>query len=100
MLFYVKRSLPLEIAATLLLGGIGYWGIHSGGLTLNIAFSPHAVLSGLGGALWLTLWAFLVRHGSSIFKGEAYPSNLTASLAKEYTLIYFRRFMARLENAV
>jgi hypothetical protein len=58
MLFYVKRSLPLEIAATLLLAGIRYWGIHRGGLTLNIALSPHAVLFGLGGALWLTLLDF------------------------------------------
>ena len=34
MLFYIKRFLSLEIAVTLLLGGLGYWGMLRSNLPL------------------------------------------------------------------
>src|SRR5918912_1089505 len=85
MLFYVKRSLPMEIAVTLLLVGLGYWGIRSNGLALNLTLSSQVIIFGVTGAFWLTIWTFLVQHGYSVFKGEFYARNLTASLAKEYS---------------
>jgi len=85
MLFYIKRYLSLEILVTLLLGGLGYWGIRRNGFPLEIRVTPHAILMGLGGSLWLTVWTFLVQYGYAVVKGKLYARELTASLARQYS---------------
>jgi len=84
MLFYNKRYLGLEIAVTVLLGGLGYWGMRRSGLAFELHVTARTVLLGLAGTLWLTLWTFLVQYGYALGKGKAYARELTASLAKEY----------------
>ncbi len=87
MLFYIKKFLSLEIAVTLLLGGLGYWGIRWKGLPLELASRPRTIILGFAGAFWLTIWTLLVQYGYSVFKGKAYAQRLTGSLAKEYAQI-------------
>jgi membrane protease YdiL (CAAX protease family) len=84
MLFYIKKFLSLEIAVTLLLGGLGYWGIRWKGLPLELASGPRTIILGFAGAFWLTLWTLLVQYSYAILKGTAYAQGLTGSLAKEY----------------
>lgn len=84
MLFYIKRYLSLEIVVTLLLGGLGYWGIRHNGLPLEIRPTSQVIIMGVGGSLWLTLWTFLVQYGYGVVKGKPYAQELTASLAKQY----------------
>jgi len=84
MLFYIKRFLSLEIAVTLLLGGVGYWGIRRIGLPLMIKATPQAIALGIAGSVWLALWTLLVQGGYAFVKGKAYARDLTASLAKVY----------------
>jgi|SRR5579863_448215 len=84
MLFYIKRFLSLEIAVTLLLGGLGYWGIRHNHLPLVLDASPWQVALGVAGSLWLTVWTLLVQYGYSLARGKAYAQDLTASLAKVY----------------
>ena len=84
MLFYIKRYLSLEIAITLLLGGLGYWGIRSMGLPLDLRPTPQAVMFGIAGFVWLALWTGLVQQGYALFKGRIYAQNLTSALAKEF----------------
>ena len=84
MLFYIKRYLSLEIVVTLLLGGLGYWGIRRNSFPLNLTPNPQAIALGLAGSLWLALWTRLVQYGYTVAKGKAYSEQLTASLAREY----------------
>jgi membrane protease YdiL (CAAX protease family) len=84
MLFYIKRLLSLEIAVTLLLGGLGYWGIKHAGLPLVLKATPRAVALGIAGSVWLTVWTFLVQNGYAVIKGKSYAHDLTAALAKNY----------------
>ena len=84
MLFYIKRYLSLEIVVTLLLGGLGYWGIRRNSFPLNLTPSAQAIALGLAGSLWLALWTRLVQYGYTVAKGKAYSEQLTASLAREY----------------
>jgi membrane protease YdiL (CAAX protease family) len=84
MLFYVKRFLSLEIVVTLLLGGLGYWGIRRYHLPLILDISPRAIALGVSGSLWLAVWTLLVQSGYSVAKGRAYAQDLTASLARVY----------------
>jgi membrane protease YdiL (CAAX protease family) len=84
MLFYIKRFLSLEIAVTLLLGGLGYWGIRHNHLPLVLDISPRAIGLGVAGSLWLAVWTLLVQSGYSVVKGRAYAQELTASLARVY----------------
>lgn len=85
MLFYIKRFLSLEIVVTLLLGGLGYWGMRGLSLPLQIQATPRAFAMGIGSAAWLALWTLLVQYGYAVVKGRTYSQRLTASLAKEYT---------------
>jgi membrane protease YdiL (CAAX protease family) len=84
MLFYIKRYLSLEIVVTLLLGGLGYWGIRRNSFPLNLTPSPQVIALGLAGSLWLALWTRLVQYGYAVVKGKVYSEQLTASLAREY----------------
>jgi len=84
MLFYVKRYLSLEILVTLLLGGLGYWGIRRHGLPLELTLTWQVIGMGVAGSAWLTLWTFLVQYGYALVKGKSYARGLTAALAKEY----------------
>jgi membrane protease YdiL (CAAX protease family) len=84
VLFYIKRYLSLEIVVTLLLGGLGYWGIRRNALPFDLRATPPRIAFGVAGSLWLALWTLLVQYGYSLFKGKAYARELTASLAKEY----------------
>jgi membrane protease YdiL (CAAX protease family) len=84
LLFYIKRFLSLEIAVTLLLGGLGYWGIWHNRLPLILDASPREIVLGVAGSLWLAVWTLLVQSGYSVTKGRAYAQDLTASLAKVY----------------
>jgi membrane protease YdiL (CAAX protease family) len=84
MLFYIKRYLCLEVAMTLLLGGLGYWGIRSNGLPLELRLGPQAVIFGIAGFAWLALWTGLVQQGYAVVKGKAYAQNLASALAKQF----------------
>lgn len=84
MLFYIKRFLSLEIAVTLLLGGLGYWGIRHDHLPLRLRVAPREIVLGVAGSVWLAVWTLLVQYGYSVFKGKAYAQDLTASLASVY----------------
>lgn len=84
MLFYIKRHLGLEIAVTVLLGGMGVWGMRAGNFPLALHPTPRLVLLGIGGFLWLALWTRLVQYGYQVAKGRPYAHRLTASLAKEF----------------
>ncbi|MGH9499562.1 MAG: lysostaphin resistance A-like protein [Terriglobales bacterium] len=84
MLFYIKRFLSLEIAVTLLLGGLGYWGIRHNHLPLTLRINPREIALGAAGSLWLAAWTLLVQSGYSVIKGKAYAQGLTASLARVY----------------
>ena len=84
MLFYIKRFLTLEILVTVLLGGVGYWGILRSHLPLLLQVSRSAVLTGVAGSLWLTAWTFAVQYGYAVVRGRAYARHLTASLARVY----------------
>ena len=84
MLFYIKKYLTLEIIVTMLLGGMGYWGIRRNGLPLDLNPTPRVVLLGVAGSVWLALWTLLVQYGYAFVKGKTYSEELTASLAGEY----------------
>ena len=84
MLFYIKRFLSLEIAVTLFLGGLGYWGIRQSHLTLTLDVSLREIGLGIAGSLWLAVWTLGVQFGYSVAKGRNYAQELTASLAKVY----------------
>lgn len=84
MLFYIKKYLSLEILVTLLLGGLGYWGIRRNGLPVDLKATPQILLLGLAGSIWLALWSRLVQYGYALFKGKVYTERLTVSLAGEY----------------
>lgn len=84
MLFYIKRFLSLEIAVTLLLGGLGYWGIRYDHLPFTLRVAPREIALGVAGSLWLAVWTLLVQYGYSLAKGRAYAKELTASLASVY----------------
>jgi len=84
VLFYIKRFLTLEIAVTLLLGGLGYWGIRHSHLPFTLTINPREIALGIAGSLWLAAWTLLVQYGYSVAKGKAYARDLTASLASVY----------------
>jgi membrane protease YdiL (CAAX protease family) len=84
MLFYAKKYLWLDLVVTVLLGGIGYWGVTSLAIPVPFALTPLSVLQGFAGFLVITLWTFAVQKGYAIVKGNAYAEAITTSLAKEY----------------
>jgi membrane protease YdiL (CAAX protease family) len=84
MLFYVKKYLWLDLAVTLLLGGIGYWGIWHFSLPFNIALNQLTLLQGFVSFLLIAAWTFAVQKGYALLKGDEYAQNLTEALAKEY----------------
>ncbi len=69
---------------TLLLGGLGYWGIRHNHLPFIFDISPREIALGVAGSMWLAAWTLLVQYGYSVAKGRAYAQNLTASLASVY----------------
>jgi membrane protease YdiL (CAAX protease family) len=89
MLFYIKKYLLLEITVTLILGGCGIWGIKQFQIPVTFEPSPRILLGGALGAVWLTIWTFMVQNGYRLVKGKAYARQLTASLAKEYVSASF-----------
>jgi membrane protease YdiL (CAAX protease family) len=84
VLFYIKRYLSLEIVVTLLLGGLGYWGIWRNAFPFDLKPTPQRIVLGVACSLWLVLWTLLVQYGYALFKRRAYARELTATLAKEY----------------
>lgn len=85
MLFYVKRHLALDLAVTLLLGGVGLWGIRLLGLSLPLVVSVRGFAFGVGGALFLSAWTLGVQLGYRVAKGEAYARELTLALARQFS---------------
>lgn len=84
MLFHVKRYLSLEIAVTILLGGLGLWGMRALDLPISLRPSRTAFALGISGSVFLGLWTLLVQYGYRLFRGRAYAENLTAALAKYF----------------
>jgi hypothetical protein len=61
MLFYVKRFLSLEIVVTLLLGGVGYWGIRHFHLPLVLKTTTQTVSFGVAARFGLRVGHFWSR---------------------------------------
>ncbi|HEX9454212.1 MAG TPA: CPBP family intramembrane glutamic endopeptidase [Candidatus Binatia bacterium] len=84
MLFYVKKSLWLDLTVTLFLGGVGWLGIQYFSLPSVLLITPTAIFQGLASFLLITAWTFLVQRGYALIKGNDYAKALTEALAKEY----------------
>jgi hypothetical protein len=84
MLFYVKKSLRLDAAVTLLLAGTGYAGIRFFDLPLVVSITPVAIAQGVAGFAIITAWTFAVQKGYALVKGERYARELTEALAANY----------------
>jgi membrane protease YdiL (CAAX protease family) len=84
MLFYVKKYIWLNLATTLLLGGVGLAGISWLHLPVTLSVDPYTVAFGLCAAAVVTGWTFAVRGGYALLRGSAYARALTKSLADEY----------------
>lgn len=84
MLFYIKKHPALELLTTLVLAGLGAWGIRRTGLVVRLDATFEAALFGIGGFLFLTIWNLGVQTGYRLAKGPATAEALTTSLAKEF----------------
>lgn len=84
MLFYVKKNLWLDLTVTLLLGGLGCFGIQYFSLPFDLLFTPIVAWQGFLSFLVIMAWTFLVQQGYALAKGRVYAKNLTEALAKEY----------------
>jgi membrane protease YdiL (CAAX protease family) len=84
MLFYVKKSLWLDLSVTLLLGSLGYIGIHYFSLPITFSVSPKSCGQGFLSFLLIMAWTFLVQKAYAVVKGHEYAEALTNSLTKEY----------------
>jgi membrane protease YdiL (CAAX protease family) len=85
MLFYVKKSLWLDLSVTILLGSLGYLGMQFFSLPFAFSLSVQSCAQGCVGFLLIMAWTFLVQKGYAIAKGRAYAETLTDALAKEYS---------------
>jgi len=83
LLFYVKKYLWLDVAVTLVLGGVGYGGISYFDLPAAFTVTPSAVLQGFVSFLIISAWTFAVQRGYAVVKGKSFAKQLTESLAKE-----------------
>jgi len=84
MLFYAKKYLWLDLVVTVLLGGIGYWGVTYFSISVPFELTPLSILQGFISFSLITLWTFGVQKGYALLRGEAYAQAITASLAREY----------------
>ena len=84
MLFYVKKSLWLDLSVTLLLGCFGYLGIRYFSLPMTFAVNSKSCGQGFLSFLVIMAWTFLVQRGYAVVKGDQYAETLTNALAKEY----------------
>jgi membrane protease YdiL (CAAX protease family) len=84
MLFYVKKSLGLDLSVTLFLGVVGYSGIVYFSLPVTFLFNLESCAAGVASFLVIMGWTFLVQKGYALIKGNAYAEALTDALAKEY----------------
>jgi len=84
MLFYVKKSLALELCVLMLLAALGAGGINALGVSVNLAFSPIVLAWGVAGAFASAAWNGSVQLGYLIFKGRGYTDALVESLAKYF----------------
>jgi len=84
MLFYLKKHAALELLVALTLGGLGYWGIASSGLSVEFELSPRALFLAALGAAAITAWTLLVQLGYGVARGREFALDLTASLAKHF----------------
>jgi membrane protease YdiL (CAAX protease family) len=84
VLFYVKKYLWLDLVVTLILGGLGWFGIDYFSLPCELAITPTAVCQAIAGFLLITAWTFLVQRAYALFKGNDYAKALTEALTKEY----------------
>lgn len=85
MLFYVKKSLWLDLSVTLLLASLGYLGMQHFSLPLSFSLSPESCAQGFAGFLLIMAWTFLVQKGYAVARNPAYSESLTDTLAKEYS---------------
>jgi hypothetical protein len=83
MLFYVKKNVWLDLAVTLLLGGVGLLGMRFFRLPAPV-WSPHALLLGIAGFILLAGWTLTVQLGYRLVRGPAYAHELTAALARQF----------------
>ncbi len=84
MLFYAKKYLWLDLVVTLILGGIGCWGVISFSIPVPFEVTPFSLVQGVAGFVLITLWTFGIQKGYALVKGQAYADEITASLAKVY----------------
>jgi membrane protease YdiL (CAAX protease family) len=84
MLFYVKKSLWLDLTVTILLGSLGYLGMQHFSVPLRFSLSVRSCAQGFVTFLLIMSWTFLVQKSYAIAKGHEYAENLTDALAKEY----------------
>ena len=84
MLFYVKKSLWLDLTVTILLGSLGYLGMRYFSVPFTFFLSVESCAQGFVCFLLIMSWTFLVQKGYALAKGREYAETLTDTLAKEY----------------
>ena len=84
MLFLLKRSVLAELAVALLLGGLGWWGLHALRVPFAFAVQGSTLAWGAAGALLLVAWTLLVQSGYAVARGRAAAEDLTAALARYF----------------
>jgi membrane protease YdiL (CAAX protease family) len=101
MLFYVKKSLWLDLIVTILLGGLGYLGMQYFSVPFRVSLSAESCVQGFASFLLIMSWTFLVQKGYAVAKGQVYAKNLTDVLAKEYLgTSFFNAFFGGLTAAL
>jgi len=101
MLFYVKKSLWLDLIVTILLGGLGYLGMQYFSVPFRFSLSAESCVQGFASFLLIMSWTFLVQKGYAVAKGQEYAKNLTDVLAKEYLgTSFFNAFFGGLTAAL
>jgi len=73
----------LDIAVTLLLGGLGWFGMKCYSLAGKLLLSFAAIWQGFANFLTIMAWTFFVQRGYAIITGKPMKP-LARSLAKEY----------------
>jgi membrane protease YdiL (CAAX protease family) len=100
MLFYVKKSLGLDLTVTILLGSLGYSGMQYFSVPFRFSLSAESCVQGFASFLLIMSWTFLVQKGYAVAKGHEYAKNLTDALAKEYLgTSFFHAFFGGLTAA-
>lgn len=84
MLFYIKKSLPLELSAIAILASLGLGGIEFFSIPVDLTFSIRIAVYGIVGAVIGAAWNGSVQLGYFIVKGKEYADALVESIAKYF----------------